>query len=77
MAAVLPALALRNGARMENPLETALARDLSIAEAADLWQEVARQVEKQALALGTYADLPPQRRGDGSDVRDLTAARGC
>jgi hypothetical protein len=46
-----------------------LATDLSLAEAAGLWQEVAHQVEAQGLALGVHAALPPRRDGDSAASR--------
>lgn len=39
-----------------------VARDLSLAEIGELWEQVARQVEAQGLALGTSAELPPLRQ---------------
>lgn len=54
-----------------------MARDLSLAETRELWEEVRRQVEVQGLSLGTYAELPAQRNEEEGRVEDPTAVGRC
>ena len=54
-----------------------IARDLTLAELGELWQEVVRQVEEQQLALGVRAELPP-KRAEGEASREGAGLRaGC
>ncbi len=39
-----------------------IARDLTLTQLGELWQEVVQQVLEQQLALGVYAKLPPKRK---------------
>ena len=57
-----------------------MARDLSLAEVRQLWEEVVEQVEKQGLSLGTYAELPSERQdapAGGRSVADPASVGGC
>lgn len=54
-----------------------ITRDVALADLADLWGHVAGQVERQALALGIHAELPP-RRGETLDrAEDPDFVRRC
>lgn len=54
-----------------------MARDLSLAEISELWQQVAHQVEEQGLSLGTYADLPAEHAQGGGRVEDPDSVGRC
>jgi hypothetical protein len=54
-----------------------MARDLSVAEVAELWEQVVRQVESQGLSLGTYAGLPPEGGEGGRRVEDPGSVGRC
>ena len=54
-----------------------MARDLSLAELRELWEQVVRQVQSQGLSLGTYAELPPEREEGGSRVEDPGSVGRC
>jgi hypothetical protein len=53
-----------------------IARDLSLTELGDLWEQVVRQVEEQGLSLGTYAELPSQHE-EGGGVEDPAPVGRC
>lgn len=54
-----------------------IARDLSLAEMGELWEQVVGQVEAQGLALGTYAELPPESGEGGGRVEDRDSVARC
>lgn len=54
-----------------------LARDLSLGEVGELWEQVVRQVEGQGLSLGTYAELPSQHEKRGPRVEDPAPVGRC
>lgn len=54
-----------------------IARDLSLAEVGELWEQVVRQVESQGLSLGTYAELPPEGGEGGRRVEDPDSVARC
>jgi hypothetical protein len=54
-----------------------MARDLSLAEVSELWEQVVRQVESAGLSLGTYAELPPRREEGGRRVEDPDSVGRC
>jgi hypothetical protein len=54
-----------------------IARDLSLREMGELWEQVAEQVESQGLALGTHAELPPERGEGGERVQDPDSVARC
>ena len=54
-----------------------MARDLSLAEIGELWEQVVRQVDSQGLALGTYAELPPQRQERGGPIEHRAIVGRC
>ena len=46
-------------------------------EAIRLWEQVVEQVESQGLALGTHAELPPERGEGGERVQDPDFVARC
>lgn len=54
-----------------------IARDLSLTEMRELWDQVVHQVEAQGLALGTYVELPPESGEGGGRVEDPDSVGRC
>jgi hypothetical protein len=54
-----------------------IARDLSLAEIGELWEQVVGQVEDQGVSLGTYAELPSPREEGSGRVEDPDSVGRC